>query len=879
MMANTEVNTPVVTAKVRVPAASASVLPRERLLALLDEAVVDTEGGPPVTVIRAPAGAGKTTMLANWARRRAERGEDFVAWVSLDGEDNDPGQLWSAILRALEVGGAWEDPPSVVMPGLGEPYTAYLAAVIEVFERLAKPVVLILDGIHEVYSDDAVRTLNILLRHLPATLRVVLATRFAPPLILPRLKLEGRLREIGPDELTFSADEARLLYANEGIELAPPELDLLMERTEGWAAGLRLAAITLAEAQPDTLVDGLTGDDRTVADYLSGEVFARQSKEVQQFMLSTSVCWRFTGDLATALFRRDNVGQILDRLERTGILVSYRSGAHRWYRYHPLLRSYLRAELGRRRLSAQQRLHRIAADWFLAFGDPIRAMEHGVATGDDDTLTRLIAKYGLEQILKGESARLRRILDTTPAHVLSRPSVALVAALTALDLGDVLVADRWLRSVDNAAHPLRTQRLRALRAIVQLHRSRLDGDVAAALAGVRTTKAGQTGDLDIDLLALVNSGIAAAWTGHHQHAKARLHQALRLAATEQRDAIVLECESHLAAIAAAEGDLVQAGERARSALALAESRGWGGSVRCAYAYTLLGVEAYQQLDDERARQLATLAAALVAEPTDPTIELFALTLHAMVNFDTASNPHEVVAALRRHWQRLSTKAISPALIAYTAPTLQRMALRVGEHHWAIEALERVEHLPVPSAEPAVLRAILAAHQGKVASTRRLLGPLLSGRARPLVVSTLVEAWLLEAHLAERLEDNHRAHEALTQALALAAPNHAVRPFRDAGQFVRTVLARGAGRFGRLEPFAASVLVVLPASVPDFAERLTEREQALLAELPSMRTAEEIANTMFVSVNTVKTHLRGIYRKLGVSHRRDAITVARQRGLL
>ena len=138
---------------------------------------------------------------------------------------------------------------------------------------------------------------------------------------------------------------------------------------------------------------------------------------------------------------------------------------------------------------------------------------------------------------------------------------------------------------------------------------------------------------------------------------------------------------------------------------------------------------------------------------------------------------------------------------------------------------------------------------------------------------------MEAHLADRVEDAHRSHKALTQALALAAPQHIVRPFHNAGQFVRDLLARGAGRFGRQEAFATKVLTSLPAAVPDPTDRLTMREQALLAELPSMRTAEEIAHTMFVSVNTVKTHLRGIYRKLGVSHRRDAITVARQRGLL
>jgi LuxR family maltose regulon positive regulatory protein len=182
----------------------------------------------------------------------------------------------------------------------------------------------------------------------------------------------------------------------------------------------------------------------------------------------------------------------------------------------------------------------------------------------------------------------------------------------------------------------------------------------------------------------------------------------------------------------------------------------------------------------------------------------------------------------RHWQRLAGKAIAPALIG---------------------------------------------------SPRQLLTPVLTGQARSIVATTVVEAWLLEAHLADRAGEGNRAHEALCQALAIAAPQNALRPFHDAGHSVRALVARGAGRFGRLETFATTVRESLLVHVPDLADGLTEREQVLLAELPSMRTVEEISRTLFVSANTVKTHLRGIYRKLGVKQRRDAISVARERGLL
>ncbi|QFU88940.1 LuxR C-terminal-related transcriptional regulator [Amycolatopsis sp. YIM 10] len=869
----------VAAAKIRIPSAPPAVLVRERLHTLLDAAVADADTGPSVTVVCAPAGSGKTTMLATWARHRVERSGAHVAWVSVDAEDNDVVLLWTAVVRALENAGAWP-PGAGPTPPPGEPHGSFIARLGTAVERLAKPVVLILDGVHDLHSDGAVRTVDFLLRHCPAGMPVVLSARFPPPLILPRLRLEGRLREIGPDMLTFTPVEARLVYLRDGVRLTDGELALLMERTEGWAAALRLAAISLdAERPGGELVDHLTGEDQFVADYLFGEVVTRQPEDVQRFMLATCVCRTFPARLAAKLSRQENAGQILDWLERTGVVTVSRDRDGRHYRYHPLLRGYLRAELGRRELSALHRLHRTATGWYLAAGDELRAIEHAACAGDNDLLTRLLAKFGLARVLAGEHHRLGRVLDAVPPHVRGRPSVALVAAATSLELGDVPAADHVLRSVDGAAYPLRTQRLRALRATIEVHRARLRGDTGEALTALKSTRAGQTGDLDVDLFAFLNRGIAAVWAGNHEAAEADLTEALRLAVTEGRDAARLQCETQLAAVAAAKGDLATAGTRARAAIAIAKDRSWEGTSRCAHAYALLCAEAYERLEDKRAARLAELATELLAEEVDPSIELFVRTIGALVEFGTADDPHQVVTTLREHWQRLGGRSIVPALVAYAAPVRQRMALRVGEYPWAADVLREVTDLLGDGGEQALLRAILHAHRSKTGSTRRVLEPLLTQRLPVVSPATLVHAWLLEAQLTARCDEEHRAHEALTEALALAAPHQALRAFREAGPSIRCLLAGGAGRFGRLDAFAARALAEIPVTAADPTDGLTEREQALLTELPSMRTAEEIAHTMFVSVNTVKTHLRGIYRKLGVNHRRDAITVARTRGLL
>ncbi|MFB9903902.1 LuxR C-terminal-related transcriptional regulator [Allokutzneria oryzae] len=878
------VTAPVVATKVRVPAAAPTVLDRPRLLAPLDELLRVPLEGPPVMVVCAPAGAGKTTLLAGWAHLLAERGGAPLAWVSLDAGDNDVFPLWSAVLGALRESGAWgqDGPLEWLGPPREDEEAGFLAGLVAAFERLTTPVCLVLDGVHEVRSPAAVRALNLLLRQLPPTLRIVLATRFPPPLILPRLRVEGRLREIGPADLTFTVGEARALLAGQGIELSSATLGVLMERTEGWAAGLRLAAMSVAgSSEPATRIAEFTGEDRAVAEYLAEEVLTGLPGQIRQFLLATCVCATFTVDLAVLLSQQEGAGQILDHLERTNTLITRGGPSARWYRYHPLLRGYLLAELGKRHRWGR-RLHRTAADWFAAAGDPLVALEHGIAAGDDDLVARLITKFGLQQVLKGNGDPLRALLDTVPAQVLAQPPVALVGAAIALDRGDVPAADRCLRRVAGSARPLRTHRLRALHAVVLLHRARFEGGVREALTALETTRAGDTGDVDLDMLALSNRGTAALWLGEHRAARTDLSRALRLATAEGRDAVALHCRVHLAAVSAAEGDPAQMSAEAAAALDFAQARCWSETSRCAYLYALMGADAYQRVDQERAERLCSLSVRLLAERAervDPTVELSALLLEAIVAFDRAEDPHGVVAAIRDLWRRFRTAQVAPALIAFAAPVEQRMALRVGEHRWAMEVLERLGRQLRPSAEHALLQAVLHAHKGHLNAARRLLDLIVNDRVPAVVAGTMVEAWLLEALLAERTGNQRRAHEALSHALALAQPRHALRPFLDAGAPARDLLVRGAGRFGRYDSFAASVLAAIPASAAGATEALTDRELDLLIELPSMRTTEEIADSLFVSVNTIKTHLRGIYRKLGVNHRRDAITAARRRGLL
>ncbi|MEV0680037.1 LuxR C-terminal-related transcriptional regulator [Actinosynnema sp. NPDC050436] len=865
------VSPPVSPPKLRAPATAPVPVPRDRLLDALDEHTSGAHRPPPLTAVCAPAGAGKTTLLALWVRRLAERRAvdplaPCPAWVTLDQHDNDPRHLWSAVREALAGAGCAALPPA----GAGFP-----EALIAASDTITTPVCLVLDDVHELTAPDAVRGLALLARHTPDRLRLVIASRTPPPLHLSRLRVEGRLREVRAVELAFTAAEAAVLLGNHGIEPAPDELDVLLRRTEGWAVGLRLAAMSLTtRGRP-----AFPADDRTVADYLNEEVLDHHPEHVRRFLLSTSVCDAVTPDLAAALSDRCDSGEILDRLDRTNALVSRVDQPGQWYRVHPVLRAFLDGELARTRPPARRRLHRVAAEWHRDHGRPLTALEHALSADHRDLAGDLVERTGLGVVLRGDGDRLHELLGRLPGHLTARPGVALVAATAALEACDVTAADRALERMDESPRLLRSDALRAFHAGVLAQRHRFPDPPPAPSDGLGRPPVGRSGDGDLDVLVLLSHGIAALRRGARTRAEEGLRRALDLALRGGLDYAALHCQVQLAVLAAARGELPLVEERARHAVEFAAERRWAARPAVIMAYVLLGLRSHLRHDRERAARFARLATDHLSEGADTTTGLAARSLHAVVTFDDADDPHAVVAELRRRWGAADDRSVAAPLLAYVAPTAQRMALRVGELGWAVELAERASAALGAGGETALLQAVVQAHRARSGQARRLLEPLLRGEVRAVAATTRVDAWLLEAVLVDRAGDRHRAHEALAKALALAEPLGVVRPFVDAGTPVRDLLGVGVGRFGRLDRFAGSVMPALPAQASGHVDPLTNRELDLLVELPSMRTTEEIADSMYVSVNTVKTHLRGIYRKLGVSQRRDAVVVARQRGLL
>jgi len=388
--------------KLEIPAASTSVLSRPRLLDLLPTSATRGTDEAEVTLLCGPAGCGKTTLLTEWARSTGS--DRAIAWLSLTADDNDVYLLWSAILAALEGSGAW--PEDSALHELSAPRhhvePSFLAAFTAAFEELDCPsVVLILDDLDQIAASEALTTLDVLLRACPRQLRLILSTRFVQLLSVARLRLEGRVHEVDATSLEFSAEEAADLLRLHDVTLTEAELHQLLVRTEGWAAGLRLAAMWLARApQRARLIADFVRDDRAVADYLVGEVIQRQEPHVRDFALATAICEEVSDDLARALSGRDDAGAMLDQLERTHALITRVGGD--WYRYHPMLREYLRAELARRDPIVARTLHGKAAEWFEQRGRTLTAIEHAAGAEDEELLSRLLTGYGLSHVTNGE---------------------------------------------------------------------------------------------------------------------------------------------------------------------------------------------------------------------------------------------------------------------------------------------------------------------------------------------------------------------------------------------------------------------------------------------------------------------------------------------
>lgn len=847
-----------ISGKLGVPPVPGPVVDRPRLTADLDRGARRR-----LTMVAGPAGAGKTALLASWPAAGT------AAWVTLDEDDNDPTRLWAYLLAAVrQSAGVPAGHPLAALDAPSTVDSAFLDGVLAAADALPAPVVLVLDNAGCLYAGAAADSLAALVRHPVAGLRLVLSGREAPPLPLGRLRMAGELAEIGADDLAFTPDEAARLCRLRRPAIGADELGALVARTEGWAAGLHLA-----------LAAGPEPDIEPETAYLRGEVFAAQPPDVRDFLLRTSVVDTLTGDLANELSGRRDGPRLLERLRDGGLFVR---PAGSGLRYQRPFRDFLRYEAGIELAVELPELHRRAARWYARHGDPVTAARHAADAGDWPHAARLVVRHAAPGLFGPDSAELRRLLGRLPAAGAGPdPEVTAARALASAVLGDedatvprTAEAHEQLDRVPAEHRPA----VRAALALVSLLAAVPDGDPSTLDSAAAELRGALDGERALRALALAGAGEARLWAGDLEAAEATLGEAAEAA---EHHGLPLAAAGAFGGRALAQvlrGQVTAAAESAGAAVRLAGSE---GSPYAALGYLVLGlVHGLRGEPDDAYRCLGAARVRLGEGRPWPVLALAVAVAHARLlgsAGDIAGGRAVLAAAGRssRGWRP------PPLLADWLSIVDAELHLAEGHPVTALTTLGELAHGPVGHplaglAAVATARAHLAT--GLPARAASVLDAV-RRRGGDLGLGARVEVWLVDALAAERLDRPGAVSIALGEALAAAVPVDLVEPFVTANGEVAALLARHRDLLAGHPRFAARVGAAPAAPAGAVVEPITEREGVVLRYLPTLLTMNEIAAELCVSPNTVKSHLRSVYRKLGVGTRRDAVHRARALGVL
>jgi LuxR family transcriptional regulator, maltose regulon positive regulatory protein len=838
-------------------------------------------GGPGgVTLISAPPGSGKTVLLRSWIEAAGLSAR--VAWVSVERGERDAQHFWLAVIDALS--GAVGREALVQKLGAAPDFdgVAVVGRLLSDLSSLEGPCVLVIDDLHELSSADALAQLELLLARRPSALRVVLATRRDPRLGLHRLRLAGELVELRAADLRFSPREARELLEAAGIALSEVGLALLHERTEGWAAGLRLAAIALAgHPEPERFVREFSGSERTVADYLLAEVLDRQPAGVRRLLLSTAVLERVSGPLADVLTGEPGSERILQELETGNAFVVPLDVGRTWFRYHHLFADLLRLELRRTAPAEIGPLHRAAARWFSDHGYVVDAIEHAQAAGEWTQAGRLLFDSLTSLALDGRGATTRALLAAFPADALADAELAAVAAGVELERGSLEEAARHLAVTDRHAATVPAERRRRFDLQVGVERltfARRRGDLTALIAEMQALEAAAQAETagertfgnDIRAAALMDLGVAELWSARVDDARRHLEEGLALARRIGRPWVEVACLGHLA-VEAAERSVALAREVSERAIAAAETNGLGSNPIVAMALAAFGGALAWAGRFDEAEPWLDRAEALRPE-AEPATGVVAQHRRGMLRAGQG-RLEEALAAFREAEAMLVEG--QPFLEIQVRGALVQTLVQLGDAAAARQALTVAGELRVAAA---------AVHlaEGSPQQAADVLAPVVEDSAPPVRV---IEALLLAAVAHDQLGDARSAEAAVERALELSEPDGIILPFTLAP--ARGLLERHVGHRTAHATLLFDIRDVLAGSSPPqrhgepapAADELTDAELRVLRYLPSNLKTPEIAAELQVSLHTVKTHLRHIYAKLDAHTRSRAVDRARELGLL
>ena len=841
-----------------------------------------------VSVVSAPPGSGKTVLLRSWISWAGVAGS--VGWVSAGRGERDPQRFWLSVLAALRqtAAGSALVRELTAAPDLdGWVITERLLAdLAPLDDRLW----LVVDDVHEL-GPEALRQLELLIMRAPPQLRFVLAARHDVRLGLHRLRLEGELAEIREPDLRFTVAEAEELFAAAGVDL--PDLAPLVERTEGWAAGLRLAALSLAgHPDPARLAAEFSGTERTVAEYLLAEVLDRQNEQMRRLLLRTSILERVNGELVGLLTGDSGGERVLQDLEQANAFVVAVDARRSWFRYHHLFADLLQLELRRTEPDQVAGLHRAAAGWLAGHGYPVEAIHHAQAAQDWGLAARVLAGHWPGLYLDGQAAVIHELLAGFPAEQLvADAELAAVAAGDELAWGSLEAAGRYLGLAERA--PVaggRQGQAQLLVGMVRLLLARQRGDPPAVAeeaqrlqAMAEAPEAARAGlSEELRALALISLGSTEFWAARFEEAERHLEQGVALARRIGRP--FLEYTGLVYTASAFFRSAALAVDHSRQAAELAERHGWTDEPGAGLASVIVARVLIWRGRLEEAEPWIQRAEGILRAEAEPAVGL-AIRSHRGLLELARGRDADALAAFQAA-DRLSVRLAELSLMVLPNRSFLVQALvRLGETERAEQALTGLGDNDRGGGEMRISLAALRLAQDDPRAAIAALAPVLDGSAPVRWPAQLAQAFLLEAIARDALGDPAAGRRAVERALDLAerdgvllwfvlhpAPGLLERHARHGtahAALIADILSLLAGR--KLAP--------PPAGPPPPLEPLSDSEIRVLRYLPTNLSMRQISSELYVSHNTVRTHVTHLYAKLGTHTRAEAVARARALGLL
>jgi LuxR family maltose regulon positive regulatory protein len=878
--------------KLAVPAAQPGLVSRSRLLARLAEA------RSRLTLLCAPAGFGKSALLSDWLHT-SQQGSPAsgISWLILDEADNDPLRFWIYLGTALQrlaphVG-------TTLLQGLQTPHPpleALLTTLLNELLTLREPVTLVLEDYHMIHAPSIHQSLSFLLEHLPSQVHLVIATRSDPPLPLARLRARGELCEIRAEDLRFTLQEASAFFHQRGLSLSPEEVAFLIERTEGWIAGLQLAALSL-EHQEDVhrFVLAFRGSQAFVIDYLAEEVLARQSPSIQEFLLSTSILTRLNGSLANAVIGREDGKTLLEQVRQANLFLIPLDQERRWYRYHQLFADVLRVRLEETHPELVPTFYQRTIAWYTQQGLVDEAIQYALAGKLFEKAADLIEQRIQAMGSYREMAAVWHWVKALPDQVAHRrPRLCMMAAWSFLLSGQGERIPPYLEAVLAAVEasteaPFKREMLGHVTAL-QAVQARYRGEYSEAIAlSLRALDPLAEGYVFTRSVLYMNLGSVYLLSGEIEEAGHTFEQALQVARVNHNPSLVLTIRCNQAKLLAAQGQLRQAAETYHQVLeASTESRGRGlpeeasayfglGEIRREWnaltpALEMLtrSLELANLIGEMSILSSGSMALARVKYAQGETDMAFEALQQAEQRVHIPLYDAQLVACRARLWiaQREVTRAAAWGQVCGLTPEDQPSYQREWEYL-------------------TLVRLLLVQHRADqtIALLRRLLSLAEKGKR----IGSMIEILMLQALAHRALGQTPQALFQFAQALHLAEAHGYARLFLDEGPALVALLHQAAAR--QIVPgYVRALLAQVPDTIapssaeerselPLLLESLSPREREVLRLVAAGLSNQETAAHLTITAGAVKKHLSNIYRKLGVSSRTQALARARELDLL